>query len=351
MANERYQSKLYVKISFIVFLFFILNFVFTTFILTIISLTPIKHLLGSFALSTLLVFGSAYLGSTLVASILSYTILKRVLWPLVELSNKSIKVAKGDFSVSVNEKSSIPELKKTLENFNIMVKELNKVETLSKDFITNVSHEFKTPLSVIRSNVNIIENTELNEKEKSHCFELINSAIERLSILVSNVLKISKLDNHSVKLEEKQFRLDEQIRQCILSHADKIEDKNIELDIELEETDIVSDEELLSQVWDNLLSNAVKYTPENGKNSVNLTKDKSKISISVKDTGCGIEEESLKHIFDRFYQCDSSHTKEGNGLGLAIVNKIIKLCDGEIKVNSKINEGSEFVVILPIKNK
>ena len=352
MANKKYSTKLYLKISILVFLFFILNFVFSILILNIIAFTPLKHLLGnSFAFSTIMVFASAYLGSTLVASIICYYIIKRVLYPLVELSDKSMKVAKGDFSVVINEKSSLPELKKTLESFNVMVQELNKVEILGKDFINNVSHEFKTPLSVIRSNINIIENTDLNNEERKHCFELINSAIEKLSNLVSNVLKISKLDNNKINIEEKTFRLDEQIRQCIVSHADKIEEKDIELDINLEETNITTDEDLLSQVWENLIGNAVKFTPKKGKITVSLVKEKTVIKVLVSDNGCGINQEALKHIFDRFYQADTSHTKDGNGLGLAIVGRIIKLLNGNIEVDSKINEGTNFVVILPMKNK
>ena len=352
MVSEKYSTKLYLKISILVFLFFILNFVFSILILNIIALTPLGHILGnSLATGTILVFASAYLGSTLVASIICYTVIKRFLYPLVELSDKSMKVAKGDFSVVIKEKSSLPELRKTLESFNIMVKELNKVELLSQDFITNVSHEFKTPLSVIRSNINIIENTDLNEEEKKHCFELINSAVEKLSNLVSNVLKISKLDNNKIRIEDKTFRLDEQIRQCIVSLADKIEKKDIELDIDLAEISIVTDEDLLAQVWENLISNAIKFTPDKGKITVNLIKEKTQAKISIIDSGCGIEEEALKHIFDRFYQADTSHTKEGNGLGLAIVNRILHILDGHIEVSSKIDEGTNFVVTLPLKNR
>lgn len=350
MSNEKYQTKLYLRLSILIFLFFILNFGLTILILTIISATPIKYLLKGFTSSTIILIASAYLSSTIIASIICYTIIKKFLYPLIELSEKSMKVAKGDFSVVVNEKSSLIELRKTLQNFNIMVSELSKVETLSNDFITNVSHEFKTPLSVIRSNINIIENVELSEEEKKHCFELINSAIEKLSNLVSNVLKISKLDTKSIKLDEKNFRLDEQIRQSIVSLADKIEQKNLELDISLDETTIFADELLLYQVWDNLLSNAIKFTPQDGKIIINLENNKKYIKAIIEDNGCGIDEESLKHIFDRFYQGETSHANEGNGLGLTITNRIIKLCNGKIEVESKINKGTKFIVFLP-KNK
>ena len=224
-----------------------------------------------------------------------------------------------------------------------MVKELNKIETLSNDFVSNVSHEFKTPLSVIRSNINILESPSISEEEKQKSMDMINTSIDNISTLVSNVLKISRLDNKNVKVEKKFFRLDEQIRMCIVNLTDRIEEKHLDLDIDLEECILYSDEMLLSHVWDNLLSNAIKYSYENSTIGVYL-QIKKEVVVTIVDHGCGMDEETKKHIFERFYQGETSHNKEGNGLGLTIVTKILQLCNAEIEVESEVNKGSKFTI-------
>ena len=226
-----------------------------------------------------------------------------------------------------------------------MVEKLNKVETFSNDFITNVSHEFKTPLSVIRSNINIIEESNLNEEEMKKCFSQINISIDKMTTLVSNVLKISKLDNNGVKLNKKNYRLDEQIRQCILSFNDEIDKKDISFDIMLEECIIYADENILEQVWLNLIGNAIKFSHKGGQIKIRL-KNKDKIKVLIEDYGIGMSEETKERIFDRFYQGETSHNSQGNGLGLTIVNKIIKLCEGEIYVDSEINKFTRFTIFL-----
>lgn len=347
--NEKLSSKLYFKVSILIFLFFIIGLGCIALILTFIYLTGLAplfiHGLASGTFFTLIII---YLASTILASFLSYFIAKRFMHPLVELSKKSIKVSKGDFSVRVNEESSLPELKNVLQNFNIMVKELSKVETLSNDFVANVSHEFKTPLAIIRSNINILENTNLTDDERSKCLIQINDSTEKLSTLISNVLKICKLDNQEILPEKKNYRLDEQLRQSILFLNDEFEKKNIDLDIDLDDCCINNDPDLLEQVWINLLTNAIKFSYPNGTIKVHL-KIKDNIMVSIKDNGIGMDEETQKHIFDRFYQGETSHTKDGNGLGLTIVSKIIRLCNAKIDVKSKENEGTEFIVLFSKK--
>lgn len=348
--KEKIKTRLYLIISIIVFLFFLAILLLTILIVFIFRRTPLSYVLNpSLASATILFIVSVYIGCTIIAAIIFYWVARKIFSPLVELADKSMKVANGDFSVSIKEKSNIPELKRTLENFNIMVKELNKVETVSNDFVNNVSHEFKTPLSVIRSNINILENTSLSENEKSKCILLINIAVDKLSTLVSNVLKISRLDNQTIKLEEKNFRLDEQLRLSVLSLNEKLEEKKIDLDVDIDKCVICGDENLLSQVWENLLYNAIKFTPESGKIDIALKQFSDYVTVSIKDNGIGMSEETQKHIFDKFYQSETSHHYEGNGLGLTIVSKIIKLCNARIEVNSKLNEGTEFIVILPKK--
>ena len=173
--------------------------------------------------------------------------------------------------------------------------------------------------------------------------DMINTSIDNISTLVSNVLKISRLDNKNVKVEKKFFRLDEQIRMCIVNLTDRIEEKHLDLDIDLEECILYSDEMLLSHVWDNLLSNAIKYSYENSTIGVYL-QIKKEVVVTIVDHGCGMDEETKKHIFERFYQGETSHNKEGNGLGLTIVTKILQLCNAEIEVESEVNKGSKFTI-------
>lgn len=344
MNEEKSSNRLYLRFSFLILLFFFIVLLIVAIILGLILLSPFSNLLiRGFVSTTIITLVSIYLASAIVSSFMSYFFGKKILKPIAELSNKSMKVARGDFSVKLEEKSFIPAIEQTLKNFNVMVEELSKVETLSNDFISNVSHEFKTPLSVIRSNVNILQNTELNEEERKKCLNAINQSTEKLSTLVSNVLKISKLDNQNIKLEKKAFRLDEQLRKCILNFSDKLEEKNIELDIDLEDCILNSDEDLLNQVWINLLSNAIKFSHQNGTIKVSLRTQKN-IEVTIEDNGEGMSEETKKHIFDRFYQGETSHSKEGNGLGLTIVCKILKVCNASIQVHSVLGKGTAFVV-------
>lgn len=342
--KERIPTKLYIKTSLVFFGFLLLVLLIAAIIIIIISLTPLADSFKeSFVINTLLIFLALFLSSSLVASFICYFVLKRFLKPIVELSNKSMKVANGDFSVHIEEKSRITEVKKCLESFNKMVKELNKVEMLSNDFISNVSHEFKTPLSVIRSNVNILENSQLNDNERKKCIDVINISIDKLSKLISNVLKMSKLDNSNIHVINKTYRLDEQLRQCVLSFNDDIIKKNLDFNIELDECFINSDENLLEQVWINLLSNAIKFTNDSGLITIRLY-NQQKIIVLIEDNGIGMDEETKSHIFNRFYQGETSHNSQGNGLGLSIVSKIIKLCDAKISVESELNKFTRFIV-------
>lgn len=341
---EKIPTKLYWKTSLILFAFFLMTLILTVLIIGIFSLTPLRFLIiDSIAITTIITFLSIFLSSAIISCLACYFVMRRFLRPIVELSDKSMKVAKGDFSVSIEEKSRIPEVKKCLESFNIMVRELNKVEMLSNDFVSNVSHEFKTPLSVIRSNINILENSSLTKKEREQCIGYINNSIDKLSTLISNVLKISKLDNKGIKLTNKPYRLDEQLRQSVLSFTNEIEKKNISFDISLEECVINSDENLLDQVWINLIGNAIKFSRQDGLIKINLIVDQ-KIIVTIEDNGIGMNEETKAHIFDRFYQGETSHNSQGNGLGLTIVYKILKMCNAKIFVESEENKYTKFQV-------
>lgn len=272
---------------------------------------------------------------------------KKFIKPISDLKVATEKVAKGDFNVIVED---IPESEtgELIENFNVMVKELQKKEILKNDFISNVSHEFKTPLSTIQGYATLLQDESLNEEDKQKYTQIIIESTTKLTALVNNILKISKIDNRKITIETNVYQLDEQIRESILSLENMWANKNIDFDINLESIEIVSDENLLSNVWNNLLSNAIKFSDDNGKISINLTKDDNNAIVSIKDYGCGIKEEDIPYIFDKFYQTEKSHNIEGNGLGLALVKKIVTLLNGSVTVKSNINEGSEFIVTLPL---
>lgn len=344
--NKEIHSNIYLIGSILFFLYFLLVLLITSLIIIIMYISPARNYINdSLIINTILSFFVLFLVSSLIASIVFYFTLKKILKPIAELSKQSMKVAEGNFSIKIKEKSKIYEIQKCIDNFNTMVDKLNKVETFSNDFITNVSHEFKTPLSVIRSNINIIEESNLSDEEMKKCFSQINMSIDKMTTLVSNVLKISKLDNNGIKFNKKNYRLDEQIRQCILSFNDEIDKKNISFDIILDECFIFADENILEQVWLNLIGNAIKFSHNSGQIKIRL-RNKEKIKIIIEDNGIGMSEETKERIFDRFYQGETSHNSQGNGLGLTIVNKIIKLCDGEIDVESEINKFTKFTIFL-----
>ncbi len=188
----------------------------------------------------------------------------------------------------------------------------------------------------------------LTEEERNKYINYVIQSTAKLTTLVNNILKITKIDNQKISVDSNTYALDEQIRESVLSFEKEWNEKNIEFDIELDSVMIKADEVLLSNVWNNLISNAIKYSKMNGIIHIRLKKMEDKVEITIKDHGIGIPEESLPYIFDKFYQVDKSHSSEGNGLGLALTKKIINLSNGTISVNSKVNEGSEFIITLPL---
>ena len=275
--------------------------------------------------------------------------------PMKKLSEAAREIAKGDFSVRIpplrtdGKKSFIDVL---YDDFNIMATELASIETLKNDFIANVSHEIKTPLSVIQTYTIALQNNNTSEEERKENTQTILDATQKLSALVTNILKLSKLENQEIIGEVKPFNLSEQLRRCILSFLEMIEAKDIRFEEDMDEVDICYDENILEIVWNNLLSNAIKFCSRGDSITVNLKVKKDSIShyvqISVKDTGCGMDETTQKRIFDKFYQGDMSHTSEGNGLGLALAKKALDLLGGIVMVESTLGQGSTFTVCLKI---
>lgn len=260
------------------------------------------------------------------------------------------KIAKGDFSARVFErdkKEVITELGDLERTFNQMASDLQGIEMFRNDFINNFSHEFKTPIVSIRGFARQLQSGNLTEEQKKEYIAIIVSESERLATMSQNVLLLTKLENQSIVTEKSEFYLDEQIRNCILLLEKSWSEKNIELDLELDELKYVFNEEMLSHVWINLFSNAIKFTPEGGRISCRLKNIDGDTVFEIADNGDGMSDEVKSRIFEKFFQGDSSHATMGNGIGLNIVHRIITLAGGSITVESEPQKGSKFIVILP----
>ena len=231
------------------------------------------------------------------------------------------------------------------EDFNLMAEELSSNSALRTDFVSNVSHELKTPLAVIRNYSKMLESENVSEEQRLEYARGIDRAAQRMTALITNILKMNKLENQQISPKVQEYDITEQVAECLLSFDDALERKNLDLQCEMDDRiPVTADPELLTLVWNNLLSNAVKFTPDGGSIMVSVKPENENAVISVRDTGCGITPETAKHIFDKFYQGDTSHATEGNGLGLALVKRVIDLTGGEISVSSTPGDGSTFTV-------
>lgn len=270
--------------------------------------------------------------------------------PMRRLSRAMRAVAQGDFTVSVkpvHKRSKFDYMDLMFEDFNRMVQELSSIETMKDDFIANVSHEIKTPLAVIRGYASALQRDNLSEEERREYAATIASASENLSVLISNILKLNKLENQEIVPNAAPYDLTRQLCDCALAQEAQWEKKRIDFDAQLEErVMILADESMLEIVFNNLIANAIKFTEPGGRIVLRQEKEGGDVLVTVSDTGCGMSEETVKHIFDKFYQGDSSHSREGNGLGLALVKRVLDISGGSIAVRSAPGEGSEFIVRL-----
>lgn len=282
----------------------------------------------------------------IIAMIATRFILKRFLEPIKTLGEAMQKVADGDFSTRVETKSTSAEIQEIFSGFNIMTKELASTEILQTDFVSNVSHEFKTPINAIEGYTTLLQSTDNIDEIENEYIEKILFNTKRLSSLVSNILLLSKIENQSIQTNRVKFRLDEQIRETIVALEQSWTEKNIELNVELEETEYYGSEALTYHIWSNIIGNAVKFSPDCGTVKINLSKEQDNILFTVEDDGPGLSEEAKKHLFDKFYQADSSHKQEGNGLGLALVKRIVTIIGGEVLAENTEDGGCRFTVIL-----
>ena len=302
--------------------------------------------------SHLLIFAVWILAAVAFTLWTNYQITQHYQKPIEEFSEAARQVASGDFSVYLaphHTADKYTHLDVLFTDFNKMVEELGSMETLKTDFFSNVSHEFKTPLAVIQSSAQLLQKEGVSEAKRRECTETILYATGRLSSLITNMLKLNKLEKQTLKPRAEAYDLSEQLCFCALQFEEQWEKKQIEFVAEIEEErPIVADAGLLELVWTNLLSNAIKFTPAGGMVTLSETFDGKTSTVSVADTGCGMDEVTKKHMFDKFYQGDTSHSIEGNGLGLALVKRILQLSDATIQVESAVGKGTVFRVKLPV---
>lgn len=269
--------------------------------------------------------------------------------PVNEILKATERIASGDFStrLELNTRHRYDNYYIIMDNLNKMAGELSRTEVLHNDFISNVSHEIKTPLAIIQNYAKSLLSKNLDKETHDKYANTLVVASEKLTNLVSNILKLNKLENQEIKTDIEDINLSEMLVQTLLNFEDKIDEKNLNVNCDLEENIMIkSSSSYLEIVWNNIFSNAIKFTNKGGNISLFLRKDKSNITVEISDTGCGISSKTGNHIFEKFYQGDTSHAQEGNGLGLALVKKVIDIIGGTIRVNSELGKGSTFIIKL-----
>lgn len=286
---------------------------------------------------------------TLFAGTFDYVRRKRMVdRPVKQIMDALDQVMQGDFTVRivpVKEFAGETGFNEIIKAINAMTAELQGTETLRTDFIANVSHELKTPLAVMGNYATMLQQPGISEEDRIEYARAISRSSRRLAALITNILKLNKLENQQIFPQPREFDLGEQLCESLLAFEDAWEKKMLEIETDIaEDIRIRSDPELLSLVWNNLISNAVKFTPEGGAIYVSLNADERNVVVSVKDAGCGIDPETGRYIFEKFYQGDTSHATQGNGLGLALVKRVVDILQGEISVQSTPGQGSTFTV-------
>lgn len=273
---------------------------------------------------------------------------KMLIDPIAKLRSAMREVADGDFKVEARCESRIQDVQDIYDSFNSMVRELSTTETLQTDFISDVSHEFKTPINAIEGYASLLEGEPSPEEQRAYVEKILFNT-RRLSALTGNILLLSKLSNQSILPQKTQFRLDEQIRQAIVALEQKWSEKELGFEVELAETPFFGYESLLPHVWTNLIGNAVKFSPKGGEIRIKMMRTEGAVVFTIEDDGPGIVPGDEEHIFTKFYQSESSHGMEGNGLGLALVRQIVEMSGGSVDVQNLEVGGCRFTVRLPLE--
>ncbi len=285
--------------------------------------------------------------STILGTLLTLGFSRIWLSTAKDLANAADEVSRGNFQVRVNEKNHRGEFLDMIRSFNHMTEELSHTEIFRNDFINYFSHEFKTPIVSMRGFARRLEDPTLSEEQRREYIAIIIAECDRLTRLSSNILLLSQFENQQIVSSTSTFSVDEQIRRCLVVLEKEWSSKEIDLELEMDEIQYTTNEEMLSLVWTNLISNAIKFSRPHGKITITCDDDGEYLHIVISDEGVGMSSEVQNHIFEKFYQGDASHKAKGNGLGLALVKRIVDLCHGTIRVSSRVGEGSSFTVSLP----
>lgn len=263
----------------------------------------------------------------------------------IDLANALEKAANGDFHAKLDNRNA-GTMAKAYENFNKLEEQLKKTSKMQDDFVNTYSHEFKTPITSIKGFAEMLLEEDLSEEEKKKYIQIILDESNRLTHLANTSILYTKLNSKVIVENKKEYNLDEQIRNCIIILKSQLDEKNVELDCELQKVKYYSNYDMMQEVWINLINNSIKYTNNNGKIYISLKEVDKQIIVSIEDNGIGMSEEQIEHIFERYYQVDKSKHGTGLGIGLSIVNRVMELVDGKIEVESELGKGSKFTVIL-----
>ena len=294
------------------------------------------------------IFVWAILFSIVVGGAITKFITRSFIDPITQLGKAMKEVADGNFQVTAQCRSRLKDVNDIYDSFNLMVKELAATETLQTDFISNVSHEFKTPINAIEGYASLLQDHQQSQDEQDAYIEKILFNTHRLSTLTGNILLLSKINNQSIHPQRTVFRLDEQVRQAIVALEQKWTEKDIDFDVELDKISYSGYESLLLHVWSNLIDNAIKFDPQGGMIALRLRQAEGTAVFTIDDNGPGVAPEEQERIFHKFYQSDNSHVMDGNGLGLPLVKKIVEFSGGTVTLENLPEAGCRFTVRLPL---
>lgn len=306
-----------------------------------------KEQIDSLVYITRKICGFAILNIVIISAVLVRINLKNIFRPIEQINEATKKVALGEYDIELETKRE-DEIGELTNNFNKMTRGLKSTENLQKEFINNVSHEIKTPVSSIEGFAKFLKDKNLTDEEREEYANIIIEEAKRLENLTGKILKLSKLNNQEIITNKQEIEVAEQIRKAISLLEPKWSKKDIKMNVSLEEKVFLGDEDLIFQVWVNIIDNAIKFSNEGGSIDIKVYEKDRNINIEIKDHGIGMKEEELEKVYDRFYQIDRSHSKEGSGLGLAIVKRIVELSEGKIEIKSKENRGTTVIVKLPV---
>ncbi|SOC06175.1 signal transduction histidine kinase [Ureibacillus xyleni] len=274
---------------------------------------------------------------------------KYLVKPISKLTSATTSLSNGNFNVDLdsNRRDELGELS---QSFLRMARKLEQIDDIRKEFISNISHDIQSPLSNIKGYADLLENESISTEEKRHYISIIHEEIGRLSTLTKQLLLLASLDRNDHILKKQSFNVGNQIKELVKTYQWQVSEKEIMLSYSLPDIEMIGDPSLLNTVWDNLFINAIKYNKTGGNIEISLAKKGESIFVTFTDTGIGLKETEIERIFDRFYRANTARTRtiEGTGLGLSIVWTIVRLHDGRIQVNSRENEGSTFIVELPV---